>query len=438
MKAEDYLHRQPSASNSEDNFMSEKDPSSKKGIKQSGQSAQGFQEPPARQSQDVTNEEYGEEAGVHSFSEPKTEEGFREEAAAPESQASVLGIDENLLQIKREIEGQLLQAVSQQSAATHAEDAHQGSGNIVGVGIGTGLLPSVGPGGEVISSGMEPGKTALNVYVVERTSVDEIKSVIVDSMGVSAASSDDVPVNVIVTGLIDARPHRFRIRPAPGGVSVGNFRITAGTIGCLCIGRTAPRNSRLMILSNNHVLANSNGGVYGDCVTQPGPYDGGRCPADQVAILERFVPINFAGGVNYVDCATAWCWPDRVRRELIYMANGQPQFFRIGSAPIAPIINCPVGKTGRTTQLTRGTIIDVSATIRVNYGGGRVALFADQISVRGAGGTDFSAGGDSGSSIWVWDSNRRPVGLLFAGGGGITFGNKMSRVVAALDINLYT
>lgn len=417
--------------------MSEKDPTSKKGTRQS---TQGFQEPPTKpgQDQEAANEGYGEEAGVPSFSEPRLEEEFREEAASPESLAAAFGVDEGLLQIKREIESQLLQGIGQQRAATHAEDAYQGSGNIVGVGIGTSLPPSVGPSGEVVSSGLEPGKTALNVYVVERTSVDEVKSVIVNSMGVSAASSDDVPVNVIVTGLIDAQPHRFKIRPAPGGVSIAHFRVTAGTLGCLSVGRTAPRNSRLMLLSNNHVIANSNSAAYGDCISQPGSYDGGKCPADQIAILERFVPINFAGGVNYVDCATGWCWPDRVRKELLYMSNGQPQFFRIGNVPAPPVLNYPVGKTGRTTQLTRGTIIDVSATIRVGYGGGRVALFADQIAIRGAGGTDFSAGGDSGSSVWTWDANRRPVGLLFAGGGGITFANKMSRVVAALDINLYT
>jgi hypothetical protein len=268
--------------------------------------------------------------------------------------------------------------------------------------------------------------------------VEEVKAVVTESMGVSSLSDSDVPVNVIVTGEIDTQPHRFRMRPAPGGISVGHFRITAGTIGCLSIGRSAPRNQRLMILSNNHVLANSNSSTFGDCICQPGPYDGGKCPADQVAILERFVPINFAGGVNYVDAATGWCWPDRVRRELVYLSGGSPQLFRIGSAPIAPQLNMAVGKSGRTTQLTRGTIIDVSATIRVNYGGGRVALFSDQISIRGAGGTLFSSGGDSGSSIWTWDNNRRPVGLLFAGGGGITFANKMTRVVAALDINLVT
>ena len=416
--------------------MNTKDPSSKKEAKQSKLDSQSFQEPPAQKVREAPEEGLNEEAAVQNYNEPNIEEGFREEAAA-ESQVTNFGIDENLLQIKREIENQLLQSVGQ-SAGAQAEDAYEGVGNIVGVGIGPGLPSSSGPGGEIFSSNSEPGKQVLNVYVVERTSVDEVKSAIVDSMGVSAASGDDVPVNVIVTGLIDAQPHRFRIRPAPGGVSVAHFRVTAGTIGCLSIGRSAPRNSRLMILSNNHVLANSNNAAFGDCICQPGPLDGGRCPADQIAILERFVPINFAGGVNYVDCATGWCWTDRVRKELVYLSGGQPQFFRIGSAPIAPQMNMAVGKSGRTTQLTRGTIIDISATVRVNYGGGRVALFSDQISIRGAGGALFSDGGDSGSSIWTWDNSRRPVGLLFAGGGGITFANKMSRVIAALDINLVT
>jgi hypothetical protein len=192
-----------------------------------------------------------------------------------------------------------------------------------------------------------------------------------------------------------------------------------------------------MILSNNHVLANSNGGVFGDCITQPGPYDGGRCPADQIAILERFVPINFAGGVNFVDCATGWAWPDRVRRELVYVSGGSLNFFRISNAPVGPVLGMLVGKTGRTTQLTQGRVTGIGATIRVNYGGGRVALFQDQIAIRGTSGL-FSAGGDSGSSIWTWNPQRNPVGLLFAGGGDLTFANRMTRVLPALDIALVT
>lgn len=411
----------------------------KKGSKQSKQGAQGYQEPPSKVVREVPDEELGEEeAGTPSYAEPSTQQDYGEEAAAPEMQATPFGIDENLLQLKREIEDRLLAPAGQQLAGARAAESFEGAGNIVGVGVGVSLPPTSGPAGEVVSSSLQPGAQALNLYVVERTSPEQAKAVIAEAMGATAAASEDVPVNIIVTGLIDAQPHRFRIRPAPGGVSVGHFRITAGTIGCLSVGRNPPRNARLMILSNNHVLANSNNAVFGDCIVQPGPADGGKCPADQIAILERFVPINFSGGANFVDCATGWCWPDRVRRELIHIVGGQRVFFRIGSVPIAPQINMAVGKSGRTTQLTRGTIIDVSASINVNYGGGRVALFRDQIAIRGAAGTLFSAGGDSGSSIWTWDAFRRPVGLLFAGGGGITFANKMTRVVAALDINLVT
>jgi hypothetical protein len=255
---------------------------------------------------------------------------------------------------------------------------------------------------------------------------------------VQAAAADEAPINVVVTGLIEAQPHTFRIRPAPGGVSVGHFRVTAGTIGCLSRGRRPPRNRRLMVLSNNHVLANTNNARFGDCICQPGTADGGRCPADQIAILERFKPINFTrGAVNYVDAATAWAWPARVRRELVFVRGGVRRFFRIGSVPVPPALGMAVGKSGRTTQLTSGRITGVGVTVNVGYGGGRVAHFRDQIAIRASSG-NFSAPGDSGSSIWTWDSARRPVGLLFAGGGGTTFANRMDRVVAELDINLVT
>jgi hypothetical protein len=40
--------------------------------------------------------------------------------------------------------------------------------------------------------------------------------------------------------------------------------------------------------------------------------------------------------------------------------------------------------------------------------------------------------------IWKWASGVPPVGLLFAGGGGTTFANRIDRVLAALDIQLWT
>ena len=237
--------------------------------------------------------------------------------------------------------------------------------------------------------------------------------------------------------MIEAQPHTFRARPAPGGVSVGHTRITAGTLGCLARGRRSPRDRRVLILSNNHVLANSNNARFGDSIVQPGPADGGRSPRDRVAILERHVPLRYGGAVNYVDCATAWAWPDRVRRDMVYRSGTALRYFRVSSSIRTATRGMLVGKTGRTTQLTVGRVIDLNWRGFVNYGTAGRAFFRDQLVIRGQNG-DFSRGGDSGSLIWTWDSRRNPVGLLFAGGGGLTIANKIGRVLSALDINLYT
>ena len=393
-----------------------------------GEDGKSFKEPPAGVGRGADPSDVSEDA-VEQFAAPGDTESAAEIAAVSEMPDAFGGVGMELLEIKRAIEDGMRQAISR-AAGARSVDAFSDAGNIQGVAIGLG-------DGTSDTSSAEPGMPALTMYVAEPSSVNRVKAAVVDSLGVRAAASDSVPINVAVTGIIDAQPHRFRIRPAPGGVSVGHFRITAGTIGCLAVGRTPPRNSRVMILSNNHVLANSNNAVFGDCIVQPGPVDGGKCPQDQVAILERFVPITFGGGANFVDCATGWAWPDRVRRELLFLSGGAPAFFRISSAPVAAALGMLVGKSGRTTQLTQGRITGLGATINVNYGGGRVALFQDQIAIQGTSGL-FSAGGDSGSSIWTWNPQRNPVGLLFAGGGNTTFANRITRVLAALDINLFT
>ena len=367
---------------------------------------------------------------------PEPEPAEEVSMAQPTSEGdpfAAYGADESLLQIFSAVQQQLVAQVQSMNAGGGAQafDAYQDAGNIVGVGLGV----AEGPG-----SGGEPGSLGLNIYVVEPTAASEIRSVLANSIGIAAASADGtdaVPINVIVTGIIDAQQHRWRERPAPCGISVGHYKITAGTAGCLAFGNRAPRNARRLLLSNNHVLANSNNAAYGDSIVQPGPIDGGKHPADQIAILERFVPINFSGGVNYVDAATGWTWHERVRPEMVYLVNGQRHYFRISNRIVNPAVGMLVGKSGRTTQLTSGRITDISATVRVNYGNGRVALFQDQITIRGLSG-DFSAPGDSGSVIWTWNTSRNPVGLLFAGGGGLTFANKLTRVVSALDISLFT
>jgi hypothetical protein len=330
-----------------------------------------FETPPAGVGR--TSSDFEEEAGVEEFVSPPEGRSFEAAAVAASSDA-LSGVPPALLEAKNAIEQHLEQASSQMVGFRALSDFTD-SGAIQGVGIGLGEA-----GADL--GGVEPGSPVLSVYVSEPTSTRVVRSVVANSVGAMAAAVDDVPLQVIETGIIDIQPHRFRSRPAPGGISIGHYKVSAGTIGCLCRGTSEPRNRRRMILSNNHVVANSNAAVFGDCVSQPGPYDGGRCPADQVAILERFVPVSFDGSCNYVDCATAWCYPDRVRSELVYLSGGAPAYFRIGSTPIAPVLGASVGKSGRTTQLTSGRITAIGVTVNVSYGGGRVARFCDQIAIR--------------------------------------------------------
>jgi hypothetical protein len=355
------------------------------------------------------------------------EGGPAEEAgAATEEAESDLGVSAQLIDLREAVVEAMMQSPAAKTAEGFAMAADvSGMANIQGVGFSE---------ADELSGGV-PGEPALTLYVAEPMAAQEVRSVVASATGLAAAEdAGSVPVNVVVTGVIDALSHRMRLRPAPAGISIGHYRITAGTLGCFARGRTSPRNGRVLMLSNNHVIANSNNCNVNDPILQPGPADGGRNPADRIAILERWININFSGGANYVDCATGWCWSNLVKYPyLMYLSGGRPAYFRISGTPVTCRRGMTVGKSGRTTQLTRGTVTDCSATIRVNYGGGRVALFRDQIAIRGVSG-NFSAGGDSGSLIWTWDARRSPVGLLFAGGGGFTFANKIGRVLPALDI----
>ena len=55
-------------------------------------------------------------------------------------------------------------------------------------------------------------------------------------------------------------------------------------------------------------------------------------------------------------------------------------------------------KSGRTTGLTYGKIVDVNATVKVNYGNNRICTFTDQVIIKGDK-EPFSEPGDSGSLI---------------------------------------
>lgn len=309
---------------------------------------------------------------------------------------------------RQELEARLITGVVQEAMAAESGTDSYGFENIVGVGIG-----------EKLVNGHMTGDPCVIVYVVSKAPRNEVAS--------AAAVPPElhgVPTDVVSTGELHALPFRGRYRPVPGGVSVGHFRITAGTVGCL-----VRKGRQLFILSNNHVLANSNNARPGDPILQPGPADGGQNPRDIVARLSNFIRINFSGGANLVDAAIAQTSPRIVTPRNI-------AFGRIGTTPLACRVGLPVKKAGRTTQRTRGRITDCSATLRVNYGPAGVALFSKQIVIQSVTSSPFSAGGDSGSLIMADTAANRPVGLLFAGSASHTIANPIATVLSALGVSI--
>lgn len=273
---------------------------------------------------------------------------------------------------------------------------------------------------------------------------------------------EGVPTDVIETGPIRALAARTdRHRPAPGGVSIGHRQITAGTLGCL-----VRRGSEVLILSNNHVMANSNAAAPGDAILQPGPHDGGRFPDDHLAELVDFVPISFgSGGFEPPSgCGIATAVADilndiaavlgsnaRLRAvstdpasaqagdNLVDAAIARPLEPGLVSAEIIDIgqldglaegaLGMAIQKSGRTTSHTTDTISQIDVTVNVQYGPGQVATFTDQLLAG-----PMSQGGDSGSA--VLDMDRRLVGLLFAGSDSSTIINRIQHVFGALNLTL--
>jgi len=269
-------------------------------------------------------------------------------------------------------------------------------------------------------------------------------------------------VDVIETGEIKALIDRTaKYRPSPNGVSIGHFRITAGTQGlivkssnitpppppsssCSCakliaktfnyVTKTIKCRTRLQvtlvkqlqgeslyILSNNHVLADSNNGVVGDAIYQPGPYDGGTSN-DTIARLSTFIPIKFDASNNTVDCALALP-TNQTDVSTSIVDIGIPTTITEG------VLGLSIKKSGRTTELTTGTVEQINVTVTVSYGNNKIAIFTDQLMAG-----NMSAGGDSGSS--VLSSDNKVIGLLFAGSDTTTIINRIQNVFQALQIEL--
>ena len=275
--------------------------------------------------------------------------------------------------------------------------------NVVGWGIGT----------KVVEGTVIPGESIVRVYVREGPDPNIPKQF------------GNLSVDVIKVGKITMSQNDGRYRPVPCGFSVGHPNITAGTLGCL-----VEKDGKHYILSNNHVLANSNAAGEGDPIIQPGRRDDGVSPDDNIATLEPYSEIDFSGD-NHIDAAIALVGD--AGQTLV-----EPEIIDIGtpsSDPCLASIGQIVRKSGRTTGHTVGVVEAISEDIAVDFGRRRVS-FVEQIAVKSIGSDSFGDRGDSGSLILDYGT-LAPVALLFAvSDSGLIFANPIKTVLDYYDVTV--
>ena len=239
--------------------------------------------------------------------------------------------------------------------------------------------------------------------------------------------------------------------PVPIGISVGHPDVTAGTVGA-----RATDGMNVLLLSNNHVLADTNQANLGDVILQPGSSHGGINPEDAIATLKDFEPIDLctqAGSrlicnENRIDAAIALSTPSELGvatptggfgsvagygapRSSLHPAYGIPD--SSGDEDLVQLLGIAVQKYGSGSGPTAGVVDTINASGLICYDPAceDIALFTDQLII--SPGT-FSAPGDSGSL--VVDSLLQPVGLLFAGSSAFTIINRIDLVLNRFGVEV--
>ncbi|MFI6002492.1 DNA/RNA non-specific endonuclease [Streptomyces sp. NPDC051366] len=199
-----------------------------------------------------------------------------------------------------------------------------------------------------------------------------------------------------------------RVDPVRPGVSVGNVKVSAGTLGCIVFDKN---DGSTCVLSNWHVL-NGRKGVPGDEVVQPGTADDSRIALNRLGTLKR----SHLGRVG--DCAVAG----------ITERDFDTAILDLGVTPTKlgePQIDDKVVKSGRTTGVTHGVVTRPFAKVSINYGPpvGVREIECFEIGPdpgHPADGDEISLPGDSGSA-WLFKARTgRPTDVL----AGLHFGGE--------------
>jgi hypothetical protein len=283
---------------------------------------------------------------------------------------------------------------------------------VVGVGIG---LKEVG-------SELTEEITFI-VYVDQKKDEGEI-----DSNQVLPTTIQGYNIDVQSVPRVEMCAEERRFRPLIGGTQIQGI----GTMGCMA---QLNADGTPVILTNHHVVyPNNSAAVVGpnDRIGQPGAASVACCCAcgDVGSVLagQRDVNIDAAiariKGYNPGETKRTH-WSNEIQR-IGWVAGFNTMF----------VINEPVRKHGRTTELTSGTITGLAVPVSVGDPGapGGTRMMTGQMAITSVDANPFIRGGDSGSVLVNQDNEV--IGLLHAGGGLIALATPIAVVQATMGITI--
>jgi hypothetical protein len=238
----------------------------------------------------------------------------------------------------------------------------------------------------------------------------------------------------------DAPPNRetMRQRPAAGGDSISNYRGGAATLGCLVVGRAAPR--QLYLLCDASGLAATFESQIGDPILQPGQSDGGLPALDTIATLNRWTQPNADNSLANDNLSAAIA-------QVKNLSDLSPEIRGRGipKGVRPPVVGVSVTGVGRTSGPAQGTILATEATESVPWPISQViapqstgdgsgyypVLFGDLIVC-----TAMIDAGDSG--MVLLDDDNYAIGLAFAGSDQYSLFIPLQKVLDRFEVDLVT
>ncbi|MRG26657.1 hypothetical protein [Laceyella tengchongensis] len=264
----------------------------------------------------------------------------------------------------------------------------------------------------------KPSQGAGTIVYVERNISSKRLATLKASMERTVGAASNVPIRFIRSGgfytdkLVAAQPiFQTRLRPVPGGVSVGTATAGTGTAGVITV--NFPNPSRQFVLSNAHVLNPTNDTSFHE-VIQPGRSDGGQPGTDRIGRTFQSVIISTTS-VNFLDASIAIADQNSLLDPRYLLGNTGERIVLSGHFTSYPV-GTRLKKTGRTSGFGTGTVESINATTRIQYSFG-IGMFENQTIVRGDG--VVGGPGDSGS-VWIGETNNLAAAVHYSSTSNMT------------------